>query len=117
MVVLFCYLCPGCVPTITIGEGASLNILSDDTAEAALLTPVATIDADLILQAGALVPLNGGPIDMNGHSLTMGNYISITLSGDAFNSDEYVLFTNLDNTDAEGIEFEPTVNRTYPNCD
>lgn len=107
--------------SITIGEGASLSILSDDTAEAALvfgidadeaslLTPVATIDADLILQDGALVTLNGGPIDMNGHSLTMGNNISITLSGDAYNSNDYVLFTNLGNTGTEDVEFELTVN-------
>lgn len=106
--------------SVTINEGASLSIISEDTAEAAVvfgmgveeaaLVATATIDADLILENGAMVTLDGASIDMNGHSLTMGDNISITLSGDALNSDEYVLFTNLGNTDAENTEIELTIN-------
>lgn len=108
---------------LIIKSGATLETaeFSDDTAvmlfamtpdeEALLEAPsAAVINADLSLEDGALVNLNGVGLDMNGKSLTMGNNVQVTYTGNVAADKELVLFRNVGNAAAEGTEYELTLN-------
>lgn len=73
---------------IIVKDGATLEVVNADSAsayalslaEAATTIPAASVlDADLILEDNAALTIVGGPVDMNGHSVTIGNDVSITM--------------------------------------
>lgn len=90
---------------LTVKSGATLEaVRTDDVAalvfdidaqDVELLSPAATLSADLVLEDGAMVSLNGGNINMDEHSLTVNGSLAITLSGDLLGEDEIVLFSNV----------------------
>ena len=103
---------------LVVAEGAVLEgmLSSDmvmalglDDADEALLT-AATLDADLVLEDGAIVNLNGGNIDLNGNALTMGSNVQVTYTGTVAEGEEVVLFKNVGNAAGDGTEFELTLN-------
>lgn len=90
---------------LTVKSGATLEaVRTDDVAalvfdidaqDVELLSPAATLSADLVLEDGAMVSLNGGNINMDEHSLTVNGSLAVTLSGDLLGEDEIVLFSNV----------------------
>lgn len=105
--------------TLIIKEGATLEgsrteadiamALAVSAEDEAVLDSVATLDADLVLEDGAIVNLSGGGIDLNGKELTMGSNIQVTYTGNVGAEEELLLFRNVGNA-AEGTEYELTVN-------
>ena len=107
---------------LIIKSGATLETaeFSDDTAvmlfamtpdEEALMEDPSTamVNAELVLESGALVNLNNVALDLNGKALTMGDNVQVTYTGNVAAGEELVLFRNVGNA-AEGTEYELTLN-------
>lgn len=105
---------------LIIKEGATLEgirtkdeiamVFAMSAEDEALPDSVATLDADLVLEDGALVNLSGGGIDLNGNALTMGSNIQLTFDADAADGENVVLFKNVGSTSGDATEFELTLN-------
>ena len=107
---------------LIIKSGAVLETaeFSDDTAvmlfamtpdEEALMEDPSTamVNAELVLESGALVNLNNVALDLNGKALTMGDNVQVTYTGNVAADKELILFRNVGNA-AEGTEYELTLN-------
>lgn len=105
---------------LIIKEGATLEgIRTEDEAvmvfamsaeDEALLGSVATLDANLVLEDGALINMVGGALDLNGKALTTGDNIQVSYTGNATEGEEVVLFKNVGNIDDNATEFELVFN-------
>ena len=83
-------------------EFARIALFGTDTAPLSD-TVAATLDADLILEKGAILTLNGGALDLNGNNLTIEDGAIINAYGmDDANADgKYTLFTNFSASEQE----------------
>ena len=103
---------------LIIKEGATLEgictneeiamVFAMSAEDEAVLDSVASLDADLVLEDGAILNMVGGSIDLNGKALTMGSNVQVSYTGNAAEGEEVVLFRNVGSTDA--TEFELTLN-------
>ena len=103
---------------LIIKEGATLEgsrtneeiamVFAMSAEDEAVLDSVASLNADLVLEDGAILNMVGGSIDLNGKALTMGSNIQVSYTGNAAEGEEVVLFKNVGSTDA--TEYELTLN-------
>ena len=103
---------------LIIKEGATLEgictneeiamVFAMSAEDEAVLDSVASLDADLVLEDGAILNMVGGSIDLTGKALTMGSNVQVSYTGNAAEGEEVVLFRNVGSTDA--TEFELTLN-------
>ncbi len=105
---------------LIIKEGATLEgkrteaeaamVFAMSAEDEAVLESVATLNAALELEDGAMVNMVGGGIDLNGKALTMGRNVQVTFDADAADGENVVLFKNVGRVTGNATEFELTLN-------